>query len=290
MYKLFASLIGVVIALMLTVNGVLAGKVGTMQTLPFIHVAGLVSVSLLLIFRKEKVEPRKIPLILNSAGLIGVFLVLLNNRCFESLGASLTLSLGILGQTIGSLLADSTGFLGVKKYKFDKRKYSGLFLLILGVVVMTESWKGDLLNISFAFIAGVLVILSMIINSQLSLSVGIFHGVQRNYLVGLIGSIIVLIILKVPLLDSLFLIPDINPILLIGGGLLGVLVVAGINKTLPRIPVVYTTLLIFAGQAVAGILIDLFVLNEVSFRKVTGVLIILSGLFLNMMIDRSVFE
>jgi len=289
MFKISASIIGIIIAFMLSINGVLAGKIGNLLTLPVIHLAGLGTVSLLLLFLKEKKLKGKVPLLLNTGGLIGVLLVLTNNLCFETLGASLTLSLGILGQTLGSVLADSTGFLGLQKYRFDMRKLSGFFLLLLGIIVMTESWQGDMLNIILAFIAGVLVILSMIINSRLALKIGVFHGVQRNYLVGLFASIVVLSILRVPLSESINTIFTVNPLFLLGGGFLGVLVVAGVNTIIPRIPVVYTTLLLFGGQAVAGILIDYFIDSVFSIRKLIGVIIILSGLFLNMLIDKSAY-
>ena len=287
MYKAFAALIGIIITAMLSINGVLAGKIGNVLTLPIIHVAGLIVVSLVLIFINEKKNNNPVPFYLNGGGLIGISLVLMNNQCFDVLGASLTLSLGIIGQTFGSVLVDSTGFLGLKKYAFDKRKFSGYGLLLLGVIIMTENWKGDALNIFFAFIAGALVILSMILNSQLSLRVGTFHGVRRNYMVGLICSIPVLLFSDLSLGNSLNAATSVSPLFLLGGGTLGVLVVAGSNKVIPRIPVVYTTLLIFGGQAIAGIVIDYFTSGELSSRKIMGVMVILLGLFLNMMIDKS---
>ena len=287
MLKLSASIIGVVIALMVSLNGVLAGIIGNTLTLPIINVSGLVTISIVLLFIKDKTKNGKVPFYLNTAGIIGVLMILLNNRCFEALGVSLTLSLGILGQTIGSIFADSTGFLGMKLYKFDKKKISGLLLLLLGIFTMTESFRGDILNMIFAFSAGVLVVLAMIINSQLSLRIGTFKGVQRNFLIGLFVSLIVLFFSDSSKAINFNLLVSIHPVFLLGGGILGVFVVAVSNKILPAIPVVYTTLLIFSGQVGAGILIDYLVRNEFAIKKLIGAVIILLGLFINLMIDKS---
>jgi transporter family-2 protein len=285
MYKIYASFIGVIIAVMVSFNGVLAGKIGNTLTLPMIHISGFITVSLLLVFIKEQ-SKGKVPIYLNTGGLVGVLLIILNNLSFGVLGASLTLALGVLGQTLGSLLADSTGFLGMKKYDFDKRKIWGLSLLLLGIIVMTESWRGDLLYIFYAFCAGLLVVLSMIINSQLSIRVGIFHSAWRNYLAGLCGSLLFLFISGIPQKEVFASIPDISPVFLAGGGILGVFAVAGSNKILPKIPVVYTTLLLFTGQVGAGMVIDYLVRDEFSIRKLMGAFVILLGLFINMEIDK----
>jgi len=286
MYKVYASILGILITLMLSINGILAGNIGSLSTLPIIHMAGLLTVSIWLFFVKEKRTGEKIPVYLNFGGMLGIFLVLMNNRCFESLGASLTLSLGIIGQTIGSILADTIGVLGMKKYPFNPKKLIGLSLLFLGIVIMTESWMGDFLNMFFAFTAGVFVVFSMILNSQLSLRIGTFHGVRRNYIVGLICSVIVFQFSDSSVYTVFESIKIINPLYLIGGGFIGVLVVAGSNRVLPKIPVIYTTLLIYGGQAVAGIIIDYIMSGELSLKKIMGTMVIITGFFVNMILER----
>lgn len=287
MYKIAASFLGILIALMLTANGVLAGAVGNLTSLPIIHLAGLIAVSFALFFVREEKSEEPVPFYLNAGGLIGVFLVLFNMRCFDSLGASMTLSLGIVGQVLGSLLADSTGFLGMKKYPFYRRKLIGLLFLFAGVMTMTESWQGDLLDIFLALISGALVILSMIFNSQLALRIGTFHGVRRNYLMGLLGSSAVLLIYSPDLSGAYGSLLSVNPLFIVGGGFIGVLVVAGSNRILPKIPTIYTTLLLFVGQAMAGILIDLLISGEFSVRKTAGVIIIALGLLVNIVLEKS---
>lgn len=286
MFKVSAAFLGILIAVMVSLNGVLASYIGNSLTLPMIYCSGLIGTLFVLIFIREASGNKKVPFYLNTGGLVGVLLIMMNNISFSALGASLTIALGVLGQTAASLVADSTGFLGMKKYYFDKRKISGFILLILGVLVMTESWSGELLYIFYAFTAGIFVILSMVLNSQLSIRIGTFHSTLRNYMTGLVLALIILVIMGFPGRESIRHLTSINPLFLFGGGLLGVFIVAGSNKILPRIPVVYTTLLLFSGQVGAGIIIDFVVSGDFSLRKLTGAFIIFSGLFLNMMIDK----
>ena len=206
-----ASCIGILITVMVAFNGILASYTGNIQSIPFIHIAGLLTASIILIFKKEKRKSISAPFYLYTAGIIGVVLTLINNLCFSTIGVSLFLTLGILGQTMGSLIADSTGFLGMKKYPFQNSKLVGLIILFLGILVMVDKWEGEMVYMILAFVAGILVILTMIINTQLSLRVGILNGVQINFTVGLIFTILILLIFKIPMWETFRIIKNINP-------------------------------------------------------------------------------
>ncbi|MBM6861695.1 hypothetical protein H9X78_14695, partial [Clostridium saudiense] len=47
----------------------------------------------------------------------------------------------------------------------------------------------------------------------------------------------------------------------------------------------YSTLLLFVGQVVTGIVIDFFVMSEISFSKLVGAIIIIIGILYNSKID-----
>ena len=103
-----------------------------------IHILGIIILSVILILKKYKIKVSKeIPLILYSAGIIGVFTVLFNNISFSALGATLTISLGLLAQSISSIIIDSFGLMKMQKVSFQKKKTFGFLLIILGIVVMT---------------------------------------------------------------------------------------------------------------------------------------------------------
>jgi transporter family-2 protein len=137
MYKLSAVIIGLLIAIMVTFNGFLAKHIDDYLSVLIIHIVGLLTVSLILIIRKKKFNLKeRFPLYLLSGGAVGVFLTLFNTVCFKHMGVSLTLSLGLLGQSIASGVIDHFGLLGMDIYRFRKEKVIGFILIFAGIVVM----------------------------------------------------------------------------------------------------------------------------------------------------------
>lgn len=138
MYKLSSCFIGILIAIMIAINGTLSKYLGNYLSTVVIHLIGLLCIILVLVIKKIKFKfHRDIPIFLYSAGAIGVFTVLFNNIGFNYLGASLTLSLGLLGQSITSIIVDNYGVLGMKASKLKKEKLIGLIIISLGIVIMT---------------------------------------------------------------------------------------------------------------------------------------------------------
>ncbi|MFL0266603.1 DMT family transporter [Candidatus Clostridium radicumherbarum] len=138
MYKLLSALIGILITVMLAVNGALSKNTGTYSSIVIIHIIGLICISCILLIKRIKLNlHNNIPIYLYSAGAIGVFTVLFNNLSFNYIGASLTLALGLLGQSIISIVIDHYGLLGAEVYKFKKQKLIGLIIIIIGIVIMT---------------------------------------------------------------------------------------------------------------------------------------------------------
>lgn len=138
MYNLLSALLGGLIAVMITFNGTLASSVGNFTSSIIIHLTGLIAIIAVLILSKSKLKlDRTIPFYLYSAGAIGVFAVIFNNLSFSALGISITLALGLFGQTISSIIIDHFGLLGMKVVKFEKKKLIGLAIITLGILVMT---------------------------------------------------------------------------------------------------------------------------------------------------------
>ncbi|HSQ87672.1 DMT family transporter [Romboutsia sp.] len=138
MYSLYTGLIGVLISIMVAFNGVLANYIGNNYSSIIIHIVGLLGISFILMLNKNKISiPKNIPLYMYSAGAIGVLTVLFSNISFNALGASVTLSLGLLGQSVSSIMIDNYGLFGMKVNKFNKKKIIGFTLISLGIVIMT---------------------------------------------------------------------------------------------------------------------------------------------------------
>lgn len=137
MNNIISTLIGVLISIMTMFNGVLSNSAGNYTASVIIHSIGLLSVTLILILSKSRIGfGKNIPLFLYSAGTIGVFTVFFTNLSFSALGVSLPLALGLLGQSLASIIVDHFGLLGMKVTKFEKKKCIGLILIVLGIVVM----------------------------------------------------------------------------------------------------------------------------------------------------------
>lgn len=137
MFNILSIFIGILIGLMTSFNGILATYTGNYTSSVIIHFVGLIGVTFILFFNKAKLKfDRSIPLALYSAGVIGVFTVLFNNLTFVPLGATLTMALGLLGQTISSIIIDHFGLLGVTVSKFNSKKLIGLCIIIIGLIIM----------------------------------------------------------------------------------------------------------------------------------------------------------
>lgn len=135
-----------------------------------------------------------------------------------------------------------------------------------------------------AMLGGILTTLSMIVNSSLGKKIGVVQSTCINYIVGLICSTLVLIILGSSMDVSIGALTKM-PLYIFLGGAIGVIIVYSSNIIIPKIPVVYSTLLLFVGQVVTGIIIDFFVMSEISFSKLVGAIIIIIGILFNSKID-----
>ncbi len=137
MNKLYAVFVGMLVAIMVTFNGLLANYAGAYPALIIIHIVGLAIILPTMFLKREKLSKLKgIPIYLFSAGALGVFMVYSNNLCFNFLGVSLTLSLVLLGQSIASCIIDHYGLLGMEIKKFQKEKLLGFILVSIGIIIM----------------------------------------------------------------------------------------------------------------------------------------------------------
>ena len=129
--------IGVLISLMLFANGSLQMAFGSTLSLIIIHALGTVVLVFLLFFKRasfattEKINPS-----LYFAGALGVVLVFLNNSTIASIGLTLTIALGIVGQLIASSFIDHYGLFDLEKRRANPKKIAGFVLISAGIAVM----------------------------------------------------------------------------------------------------------------------------------------------------------
>ncbi len=139
--------------------------------------------------------------------------------------------------------------------------------------------------IVLAIITGMATMLAVIINAKLGDRIGVRQGGTINYIVGLIGSVIGMVAMTE---TSLLLSIDVSkmPIYVFTGGVLGVCIIIITNIVVPNIPAVYTALLCFIGQMIAGIAIDYIFLDILSLPKVIGSVLIIIGMAFNSQVDK----
>lgn len=129
---------GVLLSIMLYLNGSVGEAAGNYASSVIIHIIGLIGIILVLLIKKSKLENIKgIPLYMFSGGLIGVLTVVFSNISFSNLGVSLTVSVCLLGQLITSIIIDHFGFFNLPISKFNKKKILGISAIIIGICVMT---------------------------------------------------------------------------------------------------------------------------------------------------------
>ncbi|MCU9812009.1 DMT family transporter [Paraclostridium sp. AKS81] len=123
MNYLISILTGVVLSIMVVLNGDLGNATGNYISSVIIHFVGLIGIIILLVVTKSKIKNLKgIPFYMFSGGLIGILTVLFTNISFTNLGVSLTVSLALLGQLVTSIVIDHFGYFDLEVNKFEKKK------------------------------------------------------------------------------------------------------------------------------------------------------------------------
>lgn len=137
MYYLLSLMAGAFLAFMVSSNGIVAEAAGNYASSVIIHIIGLIVVTLILVFNKSKFKNlRQWPLWMYSAGLIGIITVLFNNLTYTTLGVSLTVALGLLGQSLTAIIIDHFGLFGLPVVRFDYKKILGFVIILGGIAIM----------------------------------------------------------------------------------------------------------------------------------------------------------
>lgn len=282
-----APLVGATITIMNSLNSRFTQAVGSILAVLAIHVAGLAAVCLILLFRREEGSGERPPLHYYLGGIAGVGTVFSSAYAFSRLGAALAVSVALLGQTLFALTADSTGILGRTRYPLSIRRAPGIALAIAGIAAMSiGAGHAAPLPILSALAAGAIPGLTFVLNSELGKRLGVFRSTRVNYVTGLATTLAVALLLRPSLAGAAGNFLKAGPLLVLGGGLLGVLVTTAMNLIMPRIPAFTATILLFAGQAAAGLAIDAAARGSLDLRKLLGTAILVAGLALDTALAR----
>lgn len=285
MYHILSVLSGVFVAVMVAINGELNLYYGLYSATVVIHLVGLLFIAALLAIRHKRFL-YKLPFHLYLGGAIGVATVVFTNMAYGKISVSAIIAIGLLGQCLTSLVFDQYGFWGMPKHPFLKFKLIGIAFVVFGIVFMTSDSKMDaLVPIIVTFLAGVAIVVSRTINASLAQRTSVLTSTFYNYIVGFSVSAVILLFAgrSEPLLTQFSLSPKAWVYL---GGIIGVCVVALMNVAVCKISSFYMTLLMFAGQMFAGIVIDIMLTGVFSLNNFLGAVLVTAGLTQNLWVDR----
>lgn len=275
-------LAGMMISVMVVINGQLNAWANQAVSLVLIHTVGLAVLLLFSLLRREKPRFKRLQWWLYSGGLIGVLTTVFNNAAFGQISVSSMLALALLGESISGLIADHFGILGLPVRRFRAEKLWGTLMTLMGILLMLDDFKA--VPTALSLMAGVTVLLSRLLNGRLSRQTSVMTGALTNYITGLLGALAVLVLMGggVKLTAALS-----GPFHIYLGGALGAVIVLMSNHIIGRISSFYMTLTLFVGQVTAGQLLDTLLRGTISVRNLLGGALVLGGLLLNLFLERA---
>jgi bacterial/archaeal transporter family-2 protein len=132
---IFAS--GMLIAIMLGVNGSLANLVGNNMSVFLIHFTGLIVICLGILLKGGKIKySKELPFYFYLTGFLGVTIVACNVATFKNIGISNTIALGLTGQVFFSALIDHFGLFNREKNKISLHKVIGFVFIFGGICLV----------------------------------------------------------------------------------------------------------------------------------------------------------
>lgn len=288
---LLASAIGSMISFMVVFN-TRFGEVSDMSvSFIFNHAIGVVAITIILAFlrirRGKPAQRQKAPWYLWFGGAFGFLILNSNYITIVHIGASLAMATAVFGQSLGSLLFDLTGFMGRKTYAISRKKAFTLTVSFIGIAIMAS--QGGTFAIPYVVIGvltGIITMIQMVYNSRFAAYKGVFFSARNNVLSGLVIAVVVYAITSADAtLEAFATVGEVPVPLMLGGGLLAVLVVSGTNHVIPRIPAIYSALLLSSSQIITSIVLDYYMYDLFSTRLLVGAIVILIGMMGNVFID-----
>ncbi|MDF2548287.1 MAG: hypothetical protein K0R93_3185 [Anaerosolibacter sp.] len=137
MYKNLALINGILLAIMVFFNGMLANITGPYISTLIFHVLGFIVIMMISLIKKNRLSNLKsIPLIFMLPGIFSVITIFLNNIAIPQIGLTLAIGVTLFGQLVMSSLVEHLGLFGMPVNRFKKEKILGFSIISLGIIVM----------------------------------------------------------------------------------------------------------------------------------------------------------
>lgn len=290
MYQLLTLLAGVLISLIAVLNGTLTAKVGLYLTTVIIHVVAISFALLLLGLRRQSFMPkRKLPLWMYCGGFISVLCTLCSNFAFGKISLVAITALGLLAQTITSLLVDNFGLFGAEKNPIRPVTWVCIAFSFCGIIYMLYGSEMSVLSaIATSFLAGVGLVVSRMISAALASSINAVGSSLINHVVGLPLAVMLMFVLGGSELSALPGSLGTAPGWAYLGGIAGMLIIVITNVVLPKVSAFQVSLLLFVGQVFSGAAVDLLMGAGFSARTFFGGVLIAAGVLANTILEKMV--
>jgi len=287
MYLFLCLLSGVLLAMVITLNGSLTEYYGPWLATVVVHIVGTLGAYLVMKAMRQPHRPtEKIPLWMYSGGAIGILTTIFQSVAFARLGVTAILALSLFGQTVTSVVIDSFGIGGMEKRRVNKATVLGVLVSMCGIgYLLLGAGNLQVYALLMSVASGVSGVLSRIANAQLAAHTSAAGSSFTNHWVGLVGSVVLLLVLQ-PDFVSVLRVVEV-PLWVYCGGACGVVMVMLWNIAGLKVSAFRLTLLSFIGQVFAGIALDLLLGNGFSKQTFIGGSFVLAGMILNMLAERS---
>ena len=284
MYYLASLFIGILVAVMITVNGGLTAFYGVYAATVIIHIVGLILIGGIIFFRREKPFQKRLPWYLYIGGVLGVATTASTNFAFGKISVSAILALGLFGMSVAGVLVDQFGLFGMRKHPFRAYQLPGI-LLVLGGILWMMGGGFVFLPVLAVFVSGALLVVSRSYNARLADETSVYVSTFFNYICGLGTAISVFLLFgrNDPVWAGLALAPHWWSYI---GGAIGVITVWLSNVVVVKISQLYITLLMFVGQVFTGVLLDALIDGAFSTANIIGGVLVALGLALNLLLER----
>lgn len=136
---LYLFLSGIFNSIMVSFNGQLGNFHSLFVVTFFVHViAAIILLIYIPVVQKKKIRLSGLPLHVYTVGFLGVMIVALSSWCTGKLGATVCMSLSVIGQMVCSAIFDHYGLFGVKKIPFTKEQIPAYILVIIGIFLIVN--------------------------------------------------------------------------------------------------------------------------------------------------------
>ena len=277
MFSFLALGTGVLLAIMIQINGTLSGQYGTYHAALYIHIIGACAAALLLLLRHKPIRAKsKVSFWMLTGGVIGVGTTVFNNLAFSHISLTCIVALQLFAELLISCLIDAFGLFGMQRRGRGEWSIAGLLLSVAGIALMLDSTAaGAWIYVLMSMGAGVTVVLSRTVNAHLSDRIGALPGTLVNHLAGMPVCLLLMLLLPETGAGGAF------RLWTWCGGLLGVAVVASLNVVVPRLPASRLTLLSLCGQLLCGVALDLLVGKTFEIRQFGAALLVGLGILVS---------